>query len=137
MPNADLTYQRTERMNSLYLSYVGALLPFVWGVAHLFPTRNVVKGFGDISEDNRRIVAMEWIVEGVALIFIGLLVASVTYVDSESPVSKVVYVLSSLVLTALAIVSLRTGARITFVMFKLCPVIFLSSGLLIMLGAYL
>ena len=63
--------------------YLGAFLTFLWGVAHLFPTRSVVEGFGEISQDNRRIIAMEWIVEGVSLIFIGLIVASLTWVDSR------------------------------------------------------
>ncbi len=45
------------------LAYIGAGLTTLWGVAHLFPTKNVVADFGDISEDNRHIITMEWIVE--------------------------------------------------------------------------
>jgi hypothetical protein len=51
------------------LLYLGAFFTLVWGVAHLFPTRSVVEGFGEIYLDNKRIIAMEWIsfphVEGV------------------------------------------------------------------------
>jgi hypothetical protein len=43
----------------LILSYLGAVLTGLWGVAHLFPTKAVVEGFGDISVDNRRIITME------------------------------------------------------------------------------
>ena len=68
------------------LAYIGAGFVAFWGIAHLFPTKNVVADFGDISEDNRNIITMEWIVEGVALIFIGALVATVTVVDASSPV---------------------------------------------------
>jgi len=39
--------------------YVGSSLPLLWGIAHLFPTKSVVKGFGEISEDNKNIVTME------------------------------------------------------------------------------
>ena len=55
------------------LLYLGALLPLGWGIAHLSPTKAVVAGFGEISIDNRRIITMEWITEGVALIFLGAL----------------------------------------------------------------
>ncbi len=63
---------------SLVILYLGAILPLIWGIAHLIPTRNVVAGFGDISEDNHNIITMEWIVEGVSLVFIGTLVGVVT-----------------------------------------------------------
>ena len=65
----------TNSVKSQILIYIGAALPFLWGVSHLFPTKSIIRGFGDISSDNRKIIAMEWIIEGVALIFIGFLVA--------------------------------------------------------------
>jgi hypothetical protein len=36
-----------------------------WGVAHIVPTRVVAAGFEPISPDNRRILIMEWIAEGI------------------------------------------------------------------------
>lgn len=60
-------------MTNQTLLYMGAFLLFVWGVAHLFPTRSVVSGFGGISHDNQRIITMEWIIEGITLIFMGSL----------------------------------------------------------------
>jgi hypothetical protein len=42
------------------LLYLGSALPLFWEISHLFPTKSVVAGFGDISLDNRRIIAMEW-----------------------------------------------------------------------------
>jgi len=77
-------------LNQLLL-YLGSALPLVWGASHLLATKSVVKGFGDISLDNRRIITMEWIVEGVALIFIGVLTASVTCSDRTGMVSTIVY----------------------------------------------
>jgi hypothetical protein len=119
------------------LLYLGAFFTSVWGIAHLFPTRSVVAGFGEISPDNMRIIAMEWIVEGVSLIFIGLFVAAVTWVDPDSTVSRVIYWLCFAQLNVLSIVSLFTGFKVSFLPFKLCPVIFTGSSLLIMSGSLL
>jgi hypothetical protein len=124
-------------MVDLVLLYAGGAIPFLWGVAHLFPTASVVKGFGDISVDNKNIITMEWIIEGIALIFIGSLVAVVTAIDVQSAVSKAVYILSAGGLIMLAIVSLFTGYKVNFPPFKLCPFIFTASALLIIIGGVL
>ena len=124
-------------MLDLALLYAGAASTAVWGAAHLFPTQSVVRGFGEISPDNRRIVMMEWIVEGVALIFIGVLNGLVTILDPLHLVSRAVYLLSSMVLVVLALVSLFTGFRIRFLPFKLCPAIFSASAVMILVGGVL
>lgn len=124
-------------MIDLILLYVGAAFTALWGIAHLLPTKSVVKGFGDISIDNQRIITMEWIVEGVSLIFIGTLLTTVTLIDSENPVSRAVYLISSIGLLVLAIVSLFTGFKVNFFPFKLCPFIFTASALLIVFGGLL
>lgn len=116
--------------------YTGAALPFLWGTAHLFPTASVVKGFGDITSDNKNIIKMEWIIEGVALIFLGILVAGVTYSGSDNNISAFVYTVSAVELIVLALVSLFTGYKVNFLPFKLCPVLFTASAVLIMLGRY-
>jgi hypothetical protein len=116
------------------LLYSSAVLTFLWGLAHLFPTKSVVKGFGKLSADNRNIITMEWIVEGIFLIFLGVLVAAVTFLDPEGMVSIVVYLLVVIGLMAMAIVSLFTGFRVKFIVFKLCPFIFALSALLIYIG---
>jgi hypothetical protein len=117
------------------LLYLGAGLSILWGISHLMPTKNVVKDFGDISEDNRHIITMEWIVEGVALIFIGVLVAVVTAVDPNSVVSTAVYIVSAIGLVVLVLVSLFTGFKVNFLPYKLCPLIFTVSAVLILVGA--
>ena len=114
--------------------YIGAVITIIWGIAHLFPTKNVVKGFGDISKDNKNIITMEWIVEGVALIFIGAVVVGITIIDASSAVSAFVYISSAIILIILALVSLFTGFRVNFLPFKLCPVLFTTSALLILVG---
>lgn len=121
-------------MLNIILIYIGSFITIMWGVAHLFPTKNVVKGFGDISEDNKNIIRMEWINEGVALIFLGVLVISVTNIDPSSAVSGFVYIASAVMLIVMAIISLFTGFKVNFFPFKLCPVLFTFSALLIFLG---
>ena len=124
-------------MGNQVLLYLGSAFPLFWGIAHLFPTGSVVKGFGDISPDNKRIITMEWIIEGVSLIFIGAIVASVTYIDYTSVISKTIYWISFGMLNTFSIVSLLTGFKISFLPFKLCPVIFTISSILILLGSYI
>ena len=124
-------------MLNYILLYSGALLPFLWGISHLFPTKGVVKGFGEISDDNKRIITMEWIIEGVALIFIGAVIASVTCIDYTRTISKVIYWITFVMLNTLSVISYFTGYKINFLPFKLCPVIFTSSSILILLGRYI
>ena len=135
--DAASTIRREVLVINQILLYLGALFTIAWGVAHLFPTRSVVNGFGDISQDNKQIITMEWIVEGVCLIFIGLLVAAVTTVDRTGTVSRAVYWIAFAELNVLLIVSLFTGFKVNFLPFKLCPVIFTTSSILILLGSLL
>jgi hypothetical protein len=124
-------------MINLVLLYSGSALPLFWGIAHLFPTRSVVSGFGDISIDNKRIITMEWIIEGVALIFIGSVNAIVTASGRTDSISLIVYLSSGVILVVLAFVSFFTGFKISFLPFKLCPLIFITSAVLITLGGLL
>jgi len=119
------------------LLYLGAALPIFWGIAHLFPTRSVVAGFGEISLDNKRIITMEWIIEGVALIFIGIVVALAAYIDYTSLTAKAIYWASFVMLNTLSVISLFTGLKVSFLPFKLCPVIFTAFLMLIVLEIYL
>ena len=119
------------------LLYSGSAFISFWGVAHLFPTRSVVSGFGEIAVDNKRIITMEWIIEGITLIFIGSINAIVTVIDHTSSISLAIYLSSVVVLVVLALVSFFTGFKISFLPFKLCPVIFITSAVLILLGGFL
>lgn len=116
--------------------YIGSFLLFGWGTAHLFPTRNIVQNFGKISQDNKHIITMEWINEGITLIFLGLLIALVTIIERTGNTAKVTYWLSFGVLNILSIISLFTGFKNTFIVFKLCPFIFSGSSVLIIIGAF-
>ena len=116
--------------------YLASVMAAGWGIAHLFATTGVVKGFGDISLDNRRIITMEWIVEGVALLSTGAFVAVVTMVAPGNPASAAVYGVAITTLLVLAGVSLATGFKIAFLPFRLCPFIFSGAAILIAWGAW-
>ena len=97
-------------MKNKILFIISGSLNILWGIAHLFPTNNIVRDFGNISIDNKRIILMEWINEGFTLIFLGLLIISVTLINSnENKVKKAVYFLSFFMLIAMAVLSLFTG----------------------------
>jgi len=117
------------------LLYVGSSLVTLWGIAHVFPTQGVVKDFGDITEDNKRIITMEWLMEAVLMITIGVFVIVVTAIDNTSDEAIAVYSVASGSLVVMAVISLFTGSRIAFLPFRLCPVIFTISAILIALGA--
>ena len=121
-------------MVDLILLWAGACLTIIWGIAHLFPTKSVVQGFGEITIDNKRIITMEWMNEGLSLIFIGVLVATVTVIDTSDVISKAVYFITAIMLLAMAVLSLFTGFKISFLPFKLCPLIFTTSAALIIIG---
>ncbi|HZQ86415.1 MAG TPA: hypothetical protein VFA83_16320 [Acidimicrobiales bacterium] len=118
------------------LCFAGGATAAAWGAAHLAPTRKVVAGFGTLSDDNRRIITMEWIAEGAFLIFIGAVVIAVTAIDRRADAASATYVTAAIGLMALAIVSLFTGFRIRHPPFRLCPLIFTISAALILGGTF-
>jgi hypothetical protein len=104
--------------------YVGSTIIFLWGVGHLAATRPVVSGFGPISADNKRVITMEWIVEGMLLCFIGVLaVVLTTFAGMEAEGTVIVARGFAVLLLLLSFLSLFTGARTSVVPMKLCPVI--------------
>ena len=103
------------------LLYIASAMTGLWGVAHLVATQGVVAGFGELTADNRRIITMEWIVEGVALVSTAAFVAAATALDSQATVSSAVYAVAMTTLLALALVSLFTGFRVAFLPFRLWP----------------
>lgn len=120
------------------LLFIGSSILILWGIAHVIPTKNVVKGFGEISDDNKKIITLEWIAEGIALCFIGILVILVTAIGgSITNDDQIVYWTSSVALFCLAILTLFTGARTPILPFKLCPAILSVVIILFMLGSLL
>ena len=120
------------------LLYAGAAIITVWGIAHIVPVKSVVNGFGQISRDNRLIITMEWIAEGLTLCFIGLLVLFVTLlVGLANPASKVVYWASAAMLVVMAILTASTGARTSVIPIKICPAVKTAVAILFILGSVL
>ena len=118
------------------LLYIGAIIVIFWGISHLMFTVGVVKNFGEISKNNRLVITMEWIMEGLLMIFISLLIVLITILGGASnPVSIYVYWISAIMLFIMAIVSILTGARVNFPPYRLCPIIFTLSAILILIGS--
>ncbi|QSZ67302.1 hypothetical protein RJ40_07205 [Methanofollis aquaemaris] len=119
------------------LVYVGSLISILWGAAHIAPVKSVVAGFGPISEDNRRIITMEWVAEGLTLIFIGALAALVAFsAGVENPVSVIVLRSSAVILIVLAMWTFLTGARTPILAMKLCPIVKSTVALLFLLAGF-
>jgi hypothetical protein len=118
------------------LTLIAAALTTGWGIAHLFPTRSVVSGFGDIGTENRRVITMEWIFEGVTLIFAGALTAAVSLAgDDSSMTATVAFVVIAALLLVMAAISLLTAGRNRFIAYRLCAPIFSASAILLLVGA--
>jgi hypothetical protein len=125
-------------MINAILLYVGAGIITVWGIAHIIPTKAVINGFGEISQDNRRIITMEWIAEGLTLCFIGLLVLFVTICgEAQSRTSIMVYMASAAMLVIMAALTSVTGARTSIVPIKICPFVKIAVAVLFILGTLL
>ena len=118
------------------LALIAAVLTAGWGTAHLFPTRSVVRGFGEISAENERVITMEWILEGVTLIFVGFLTAAVTLLgDPSSTTATVAYIASAGLLVVMAAVSVLTAGRNEHIAYRLCAPIFATSAALLVAAA--
>ena len=117
------------------LLYLGAAILFVWGVAHIVPTRNVVAGFGPLSEDNRINITMEWVAEGLALAFVGLLAALVTSVGgADDPVRRVVVWAIVAFCVLMGAWTFIAGRRSTILPIRLCPLVLAVAAVLLLLG---
>jgi hypothetical protein len=120
---------------SIFL-YTGSILILLWGIAHLFALKPVVKGFGELSRDNRLILTMEWLVEGLIFCFIGVLVLLITALTgSQQTTNKIVYLSSAAILLIFSVLSLFTGARTKEIPFKICPVIKTITTILFIIGS--
>lgn len=121
-------------MNPVFL-YIGSALIFLWGIAHIIPTKSVVKGFGPLSEDNGRIITMEWVGEGLTLCFLGVLVFMVTISgDTSIRLSVLVIRLAAAMSFILGIWTFIIGFKTSIIPIKVCPLILTGVALLFFLG---
>ena len=121
---------------SLWLMIFGGALALFWGAAHIFPTRSVVAGFGELSSDNRRVLIMEWIAEGLTLIFLGVLVLLVCPSVAVEHSARLAVRACAAMLVALAILSAATGARTSNLPMRLCPLVKLTAAGLLIAGTW-
>ena len=120
------------------LVYIGSALIIAWGIAHVAATGPISRGFGELSRDNRRILVMELIAEGLALVFLGVL--PLVFTILSGPLGKpadIVYLACAVMLLAMALVTLLTGARTKEIPYKICPVIKAAVAVLFILGSVL
>ena len=82
-------------------------IAIVWGVAHIMPTRQVVAGFGDIGADNRWVITMEWVAEGLTFLFVGALIVAAAIVGD----AEIAYWVSAPFLLVIGAWTAMTGAR--------------------------
>ena len=116
------------------LIYISSILITIWGIAHIIPTKNIVRGFGEINKDNKLIISMEWISEGLFLIFIGLLNLFINiFGNLQFQEVQIVRLVSIFFLIIMSILSLFTGARTKIIPMKICPVVKSFCALLIIL----
>ncbi len=84
----------------------------------------MVEGFGELSRDNRLIITMEWVAEGLTLIFIGALVLALAIrYGTGDAAALTVYKLSAAMLFVMAAWTSLTGARSSVIPIKICPVV--------------
>ncbi len=101
----------------------------IWGVAHLVPTRAVARGFGPLSDDNHRIISMEWVLEGITLVFLGVLALLLSSLfGPENPAARFVFEAEAAMLVVMAVVSSLTGARTAILPMKICPIVKLATA---------
>ena len=111
-------------MSAEILLYTGAVVSLLWGIAHIVPTTRVVAGFEPLSRDNRLVLVMEWVAEGLTLVFIGGLVLSITALVGPSAAgAAVAYRACAGMLLLMALWTAVTGARTAVLFFKICPVV--------------
>lgn len=113
------------------LAFTGAGLVFLWGVAHVIPTRQVVAGFGEIGRANRLVLAQEWVGEAFAMWLVAGLVVAVALAGTEGT-AHLVYRVCAGFLLVLAAWTAATGARTAVIWFKVCPVLLTTAAALLL-----
>jgi len=109
-------------MENEILLYIGSIVIILWGIAHIIPTKPIVNGFGAISEDNKKVLTMELIAEGLILIFLGVLPLLVTIlVSSQGKTAYIVYLACAVMLLVMAILTAMTGATARWTYLTMSP----------------
>jgi hypothetical protein len=123
-------------MAATIMLYAGSVIITLWGIAHIVPTKQVVAGFEPLSADNRRVLTMEWVSEGMTLCFIGVLSLLITaLLPASATAASLVYRACAAMLVVMAAWTLATGGRTSVIQFKICPAVKTSVAVLFLLGS--
>jgi hypothetical protein len=113
------------------LAFAAGGVVFVWGIAHVIPTRQVVAGFGELSRDSRLVLTQEWVAEALAMWLVAALTVTVA-VAGDTGTARLVYRVCAGFLAVLAVWTAVTGARTPVIWFRLCPLVMAgATGLLL------
>jgi len=117
------------------LNYLASAVIIGWGVAHIVPTREVVKSLGEAAIDSRRIMEIEWVAEGLALVFIGLSTFVLTVAAGlADPVAVLVYRMNAAALIVFAVWTYLAGFKTDVLPVKLCPAVLSTAAGLIVIA---
>ena len=120
------------------LLYTGSIIVIGWGIAHIIPAKTVVKGFGAISEENKKIILMEWVAEGLTLGFIGVLVLLTGILGgTANSISRIVFRISAGMLIVMAVWTALTGAKTSIIPIKICPFIITGVAILFLIASFI
>ncbi|MBP7547278.1 MAG: hypothetical protein KA754_04955 [Corallincola sp.] len=104
------------------LAYLGSFLLIIWSIIHLVPTRAVLREFGPLDSDNSRQVIMGWLVEGLTLMFVGVMVLLLLiFKEPDNGATFMVIRIVSAYLLILAFVSYLVGNRTNLLPLKASP----------------
>lgn len=104
------------------LAYGGSILLIIWSIIHLVPTRAVLREFGPLDSDNSRQVIMGWLVEGLTLMFVGVMVLLLLiFKEPDNGATFMVMRIVSAYLLILAFVSYLVGNRTNLLPLKASP----------------
>jgi hypothetical protein len=125
-------------MGSAVLIYAGSGLVGLWGLAHIAPVRRVVAVFEPLSLENRRILVMSWVGEGLALVFIGVLGAMMAgSAAAGDDTARLVCRACAGMLIVLALWGRATGGRTTLLPLRVCPLVKTAAAALMWIGVSL
>lgn len=120
------------------LIWIGSIIIILWGIAHIIPARGIIKRSGDISADNKKILAMGVIGEGLALVFLGVLPLLIVLLGWPYSVNGfIVYRAAAGMLLAMAVLTLLTGARTPPLRYKICPLVKVVTAIFFIIASVL
>jgi hypothetical protein len=125
-------------MGQAVLIYAGAGVAAVWGIAHALRVRRVVAGFAPLTEENRRILVMEWVSEALTLVFVGVVAALVAAATAGGErLGRLVCSACAGMLLVMAGWTRLTVGRGRHLAFRLCPLVKTVAAALLWAGAWL